>query len=69
MTSFSLSEAWNRGNNLLVVGVLAFKPIGVSTETFLESEGLDKVGDIATVLLAIMGLVSYSRFGNRFPYS
>ncbi len=62
-------EAINRGNNLLVVGVLVFLACGVFTEIFVENELLDKADDIFAVLVAIAAVVWYLRGQNRFQSS
>ncbi len=64
-----VKEAMNRGNNLLVVGVLVFLACGVFAEIFVENELLDKADDIFAVLIAIVAVVWYLRGKNRFQYS
>ncbi len=62
-------EALNRGNNLLVVGVLVFLACGVFAEIFVENELLDKADDLFVVLVAIAAVIWYLRGNNRFQYS
>ena len=67
--SLQAKEAMNRGNNLLVVGVLVFLASGVFSEIFIENELLDKADDIFVTLMAIAGVVWYLRGKNRFQFS
>ncbi len=47
-----IQEAINRGNNLLVVGLLSFTALGIFAEIFREDEWLDKADDIFVALVA-----------------
>jgi hypothetical protein len=67
--STQIKEAINRGNNLLIVGVLSFTALGVFTEIFHENEWLDRADDMFVVLVAIVALVWYLRRNNRYQYS
>ncbi len=67
--STQVREALNRGNNLLVVGLLAFLACGVFAEIFVENEPLDKADDLFVVLVAIVAVVWYLIGNNRLRYS
>ncbi len=67
--SSEVRGAMNRGNNLLVVGLLVFLAFGVFSEILIENELLDKADDIFAVLMAIAGVIWYLRGKNRFQYS
>ncbi len=62
-------DALNRGNNLLIVGLLVFLACGVFAEIFVENELLDKADDVFVTLMAIIAVVWYLRGQNRFQYS
>ncbi len=67
--SNQVKEAMNRGNNLLVVGVLVFLASGVFAEIFVENELLDKADDLFVALAAIVAAAWYLWGKNRFQYS
>jgi len=67
--SNQVKEAMNRGNNLLVVGVLVFLASGIFAEIFIENELLDKADDIFVTLMAITAVIWYLWGKNRFQYS
>lgn len=64
-----VKEALNRGNNLLVVGILSFAALGVFSEIFREDEWLDKADDIFVVLVALTVIVWYFSQKNRYQRS
>ncbi len=62
-------EALNRGNNLLIVGLLAFLASGIFLEIFVENELLDKADDIFVTLCALVAVAWYLRGRNRYQRS
>jgi hypothetical membrane protein len=64
-----VTELTNRGNNLLIVGLLSFLAVGVFAEIFRENELLDKADDIFIVLLAIAAVIWYLSGQNRYRRS
>ncbi len=67
--STKVREVMNRGNNLLIVGLLLFTALGVFTEVFREDEWLDKADDIFVVLAALVGVIWYLARKNRYQFS
>ena len=65
----TVHESTNRGNNLLVIGLMAFTALGVAGEIFRETELRDKGDDIFIVLLAIAGIIWYFTGRNRYRIS
>src|SRR5512143_3278126 len=65
----TVQEAMNRGNNLLTLGLSTFAGIGLLAELIREPEFIDKLDDIAIILLAITAIVWYFRGGNRYKLS
>ena len=65
----TVHESTNRGNNLLVIGLLVFTGLGVAGEIFREAELRDKGDDIFIVLLAIAGIIWYFSGRNRYRIS
>jgi peptidoglycan/LPS O-acetylase OafA/YrhL len=64
-----IAELTNRGNNLLIVGLMSFLAVGVFAEIFLENELVDKADDVILVLLAIGGIAWYFSGQNRYRRS
>jgi peptidoglycan/LPS O-acetylase OafA/YrhL len=69
MVPKSIKEAFNRGNNLLIVGFMAVLAVGVMAEIFNEPEFTDKIDDILILLLGVGAIIWYFRGDNRFRYS
>ncbi len=67
--STELRESTNRGNNLLIVGLLLFTALGVFAEVFREDELLDKADDIFVVLAGLVALFWYLARKNRYQFS
>ncbi len=67
--STKVKETINRGNNLLIVGLLLFTALGVFAEVFREDEWLDKADDIFVVLAGLVALIWYLARKNRYQFS
>jgi hypothetical protein len=67
--NITVHEATNRGNNLLVVGLLSFTAIGLLGEIIRETELRDKGDDIFIVLLALASIIWYFTGRNRYKLS
>ena len=67
--STRVREAINRGNNLLIVGLLVFTALGVFAEILREDELLDKADDAFVVLAALAALMWYFTGKRRYQRS
>jgi hypothetical protein len=64
-----VKEAINRGNNLFMVGLLAFAAIGVFPEIIRENELLDKADDAFITLCAVAARAWYFTGKHRYQRS
>ena len=68
-TKITINEATNRGNNLLTLALTTFTGIGLLAELIREPDFIDKLDDIAIILLAITAIVWYFTGRNRYKLS
>lgn len=61
-----LTEALNRGFNLLATSLISLTGIAFLAEIFLENDWADKTDDIILVILAVIGIVWYLTKGHRY---
>jgi hypothetical protein len=64
-----LSDAINRGKNLLATSIIALSGLAFLPETFLENDMSDKMDDGILFILGVIALVWYLISGNRFKRS
>lgn len=67
--ALTVSEAINRGTNMMPVGFLAAVGIGLLSVVFGELEWIDRAGDIILFLIAVIAIVWYFSGTNRFSHS
>jgi len=67
--AITLSNAINRGANILPVGFLAALGLGILSVLFDETEWIDRAGDIVLFLVAIAAIAWYFHGINRFRRS
>jgi hypothetical protein len=65
----NLSEAINRGNNLLGIAYIAVTSIGLIDLVFSDNEWIDRADDIAIIVIAILGVAWYLSGRNRYKRS
>lgn len=65
----NIRESINRGNNLVIVGLLMFTALIAFPEVFREDEWLDKADDIFITLVGIGAVIWYLYRKNRYQRS
>ena len=65
----TVSEAWNRGNNLVSVAIVALSGFAFSPESFLEPEIPFKIDEILLFWLGVSGIVWYLWGKNKWKRS
>ena len=65
----TVDEAYQRGNNLLATGVVAFAGVAFLPEFFLEDEWWHKVDEGALFLLGVAAIVWYLTGRKKFTRS
>jgi hypothetical protein len=67
--NIKVTEAINRGNNLLGIAYIAITSVGLIDLVFSENEWLDRADDIAIIIIALIGVAWYLSGRNRYTRS
>ncbi len=65
----TVTEAWQRGNNLLATGILGLSGLAFLPELFLESEHAYKIDEAVLFLIGAFAVGWYLKGKNRFTHS
>lgn len=65
----TVTEAWNRGNNLLATGILGLSAFAFLPELFIEDEWQHKIDEGLLFWLGVAAITWYLKGENRFMRS
>ena len=65
----TVREATNRGNNMLMIGLMAINAAAIIERLIGEDDLVDRIDEAVIILLAIAGLVWYFSRRNRYQHS